>query len=95
MAWRRDERCSRRHSATVTQSEFQLASAAALDGGAPPCESGSTMEATMALWRWIVGLFRGKPVDPPAFEDRRFADARASSAANAAAAGVNSSSPGI
>jgi len=53
------------------------------------------MEATMALWRWIVGLFRSKPVDPPAFEDRRFADARASSAANAATAGVNSGSPGI
>lgn len=47
----------------------------------------------MALWRWLVGLFRRKPVDPPSPEDRRFVDARATSAANATAAGMHSQTP--
>lgn len=46
----------------------------------------------MALWRWLVGLFRRKPVDPLPAEDRRFKDARAMTEANAARAGVNSPS---
>jgi hypothetical protein len=43
----------------------------------------------MALWRWLVGLFRRKPVDPLPAEDRRFVDTRATSAANAARANIN------
>ena len=42
----------------------------------------------MALWRWLVGLFRRKPVDPPSAEDRRVADTRARNAANAAKANI-------
>ena len=43
----------------------------------------------MALWRWLVRLFRRTPVDPPLPEVRHAADARATAAANAAAAGMN------
>jgi hypothetical protein len=43
----------------------------------------------MALWRWLVALFRKKPVDPLPPEERRFVDARATSAANASSAGTN------
>lgn len=43
----------------------------------------------MALWRWLVSLFRRKPVDPLPPEDRRYVDARAASAANAASAGIH------
>jgi hypothetical protein len=43
----------------------------------------------MALWRWLVSLFRRKPVDPLPSEDRQLVDARATIAANAAKAGTH------
>jgi hypothetical protein len=52
-------------------------------------------EATMALWRWLVGLFRRKPADPLPTEDRQFVDARAQSAANAARAGMYGKGGGL
>lgn len=42
----------------------------------------------MALWRWLVGLFRRKPVDPLPAEDRRLVDTRARNTANAASANM-------
>jgi hypothetical protein len=48
---------------------------------------------TMAVWRWLVGLFLGKPVEKPSSEQMRFIDERAANAARAAGSGVNSSPP--
>ena len=67
----------------------------ALDGKAPPCERQQPREATMALWRWLVGLFRRKPVDPLPADERRFVDARATNAANAAKANIGGGGVGL
>lgn len=49
----------------------------------------------MTFWRWLVGLFRRKPVDPAPADDRRFVDTRATNAANAAKANIGGGGVGL
>ena len=60
----------------------------ALDANVTPCDRLPMMEATMALWRWLVALLRRKP-DPLPPEGRRYLDELAAIEANAVSAGIH------